>query len=326
MDKDYYISLIYKSLDGQISASEKGELKKWLSLSTDNQLIEKNIKKVWELGGNFQSEVDLDMDTEFDLLKKKMGSEPKVVQMKPQRRWLSIAASFLVLIAAGFLFNQYFNQTTAENWILVEASEQKEIQLSDDSKVWLNKGAILEYTAEFGEKRLVKLTGEGFFEVTKNKEKPFVVETQNLEVTVLGTSFNVRDEVDEISVLVRTGKVNMRPKNKKEGIDLTKNQKGIFDKKAKELNRISESKANDDSWNSGRLVFDNQTFLEISKGLEKHYEQTISIENEAMKTCKHTISFTNKSFEEVVETLKIVFEFEIEKTENRVVLKNGVCP
>mgnify|MGYP003880944135 CR=1 FL=1 len=222
--------------------------------------------------------------------------------------------------------NQYFNQSTAENWILVEASERKEVQLSDDSKVWLNKGATLEYTVEFGDKRLVKLTGEGFFDVTKNKEKPFVVETPNLEVTVLGTSFNVHDKSDEISVLVRTGKVNMRPKGFDNGIDLVKNQKGIFKKESDDLDRISDVKSNDDAWKSGRLEFDNQTVLNISKALSEHYEQTISIENEAIKSCKHTITFNQKSFDEVIEMLKITFEFEVEKSANGVILKNGICP
>ena len=324
MNQDYYISLIYQSLNGDLSASEKKELEQWKAESTDNQLIAKSVQQAWEMGGNFQSEVAVDLDHEFELLNRRKNKAPKVVQMKPRRAYFRYAAVGLILVAAAFVFNNFFNQQPT--WELVEATKEEKIELIDGSTVWLKEGSTFEYTAEFGKERRVKLAGEGFFEVAKNPNKRFIVETPTVEVTVLGTSFNVAENAEEVAVFVRTGKVNMCPKGVKNGVDLKPMEKGIYNLANQKLTRLVDAKSNDDAWQSKRLVYDNDRLVDIVKGLGHYYKKELIIDNEAMKTCEFTFVFDDKTFAEVLKTLEQVLGFQTAEEGDFISLLGGFCP
>lgn len=326
MDKDLYITLLYKSLEGTISASEQQSLESWKAQSTDNQTIAKEIEKAWRLSENFTTTVNADLDKDFANLQQKLNKTTKVVQMKPKRLYLKYAVAAVAAVLIAFFVNYFFNQTP-QNWLAVQATtEVEKIELADGSIVWLNQGAKLEYTSEFGRQRLVKLEGEGFFEVTKNPSKPFLVQTPTLEVKVLGTSFNVQESQEEASVFVRSGAVNVRPLSLKKGVDLEPLDKLIFNKATKKLTKMIDSKSNDDVWQSGRLVYENDRLKDIVNGLQNHYGKEFVVDDDTILKCRFTFTFDNKSLQEVLQTLSKVAGFATDERSDYVVLENGVCP
>ena len=94
--------------------------------------------------------------------------------------------------------------------ITVPAGQRINITLADGTNVWLNARTTIQYPITFNEKeRLVKLDGEAYFDVTKDKSKPFIVQTNNYNVEVLGTKFDV-DSYSETEIFETTGKTACR--------------------------------------------------------------------------------------------------------------------
>jgi transmembrane sensor len=121
-----------------------------------------------------------------------------------KRKWFWIAGAAAAAITAVLSFT-FFSTTKvvkptrqAENTVSTKAGSKSKIQLPDGTQVWLNADSKLEYNENFNVKlREVKLSGEAFFDVVKNKDKPFVIHTSQMDVKVLGTAFNVRSYPDE---------------------------------------------------------------------------------------------------------------------------------
>ena len=156
---------------------------------------------------------------------------------------------------------------------------RSDILLSDGTKVWLNAGSKLVFPQKFtGKYRKVFHKGEAYFDVAKNKDFPFVVSSDNLNVTVLGTQFNVRnsDSDDELEVVLVEGSVSLKENgtmnflNKE--IKLKPFQKAIYNKSDK--NTIVSSDIDVSyyiSWKDGLLEFNRESILNVFKKLSLFY-------------------------------------------------------
>lgn len=173
---------------------------------------------------------------------------------------------------------------TAVNQIVVPFGHRHSIALSDGTKVQLNSGSQLIFPAEFkGKTREVFLKGEGFFEVAKNKEKPFIVKTEFLDLRVLGTSFNVSSYPDEqtVTTVLVEGKVAVHENGKLFGgkkIELNPGQGCFYNVN----NSNSQVKAVDVidfvSWKDGLFRFKDQPLADVIGRVKKYYNKNILIE------------------------------------------------
>ena len=163
--------------------------------------------------------------------------------------------------------------------VIIPFGKRSNIQLSDGTKVWMNAGSKLVFPQKFaGKKRKVFLTGEAYFEVAKDKTRPFVVSTDNMSVTVLGTKFNLRDNAsdDELEVVLVEGEVSLKENSvlnmlEKE-IKLKPNQRAVYNK----LERGTLVESNVDveyytSWREGVLMFERESILNVFKRLSRYY-------------------------------------------------------
>lgn len=163
------------------------------------------------------------------------------------------------------------------------------ITLSDGTGVNLNAGTSLRYPVKFikGEQRQVFLTGEAFFDVAKDKEHPFIVNAEQLNVQVLGTAFNVsaypEDKITDV-VLVE-GKVSLYPEEQtmQEGATIKPGEKGTLDKNSDKISTEFVDVSIYTSWINGDLVFRDMTFESIIKKLERHFNMKIILTNEKLK-------------------------------------------
>lgn len=196
--------------------------------------------------------------------------------------WRNAAAVVLFIMMLTASIGLYWGYYKAQTMIVVNtnANTTKKILLPDGSKVWLNHSSSLRYPQKFNDsKRYVRLDGEAFFEVKKNKETPFVVENKALQVTVLGTVFNFNNNVikkySEVSLL--EGKVEVKSNCSDGQIVLTPGQKATLDYTT---GQITISNINDDSdavWHTHFITFSNATIAEIVQRLEKLYGVKIQI-------------------------------------------------
>ena len=223
------------------------------------------------------------------------------------------------------------NTTVVYNTIVVPYGKRSIVELSDGSIVWLNSGSKLVYPATFrGKKREVYLEGEGIFEVTHDKNHPFIVVAENHEIEVLGTVFNVSNYPDEgvINTSLKSGSVQI---NYKADSFLKMNESlliepGTLASYDKGKNQIRVKKINVDnyfSWREGVFIFKSDPMKYIMKRLSRYYNIDIVIKNEAL--ANQTFSGyldLKENMEEVVKTIKETsdFEYSYEIKNNRIII------
>lgn len=211
------------------------------------------------------------------------------------------------------------------NQIVVPFGRRHKVILSDGTVVQLNSGSKLVFPANFtGSTRKVYLLGEGFFEVAKNNEKPFIVNTDFIDIKVTGTVFNVTAYADEpeISAVLVEGSVEVSQKNKifgNTGFDLSPGQ-GCFYSVNTEQAKVSEvDVANYIGWKDGWFQFKDQPLLNIVRRIGKYYNRNIQIEGEELaKTLISGKLVLSDRFEDtldnLIKTLDGTFEINNQET------------
>jgi transmembrane sensor len=166
--------------------------------------------------------------------------------------------------------------TILYNTLTIPAGGQYQVVLPDGTGVWLNSSSALSYPTEFsGNERRVKLTGEAYFEVAKNKDKPFYVEMNNVQVKVLGTHFNISAYADDndLTTTLLEGSVQI---SKNGGLALLKpGQQAVIGSNA---NAITVSKANIKeamAWKNGYFMFNDDNIVDIMKRVSRWYDVDI---------------------------------------------------
>jgi transmembrane sensor len=166
--------------------------------------------------------------------------------------------------------------------VIIPYGKRTQVTLPDGSRIWLNSGSQLSYPPGFsGKSREVYLSGEAFFDVAKNAEKPFYVITKDIKIRVLGTRFNVFAYEDEESVqaVLLEGKVTIgkntvlaRTEEMEPGERSVYNKfEGTFTKGKADVSYFT-------SWLYGYLIFENEPTPEIFRKLERYYNQPIIVE------------------------------------------------
>ena len=166
------------------------------------------------------------------------------------------------------------------------------LQLADGTKVWLNSETVLRYPIQFaGNERRVELTGEAFFEVARNEKIPFIVDSNDQSVKVLGTEFNISSykENPVVYTTLVKGSVEVNAKNNPEIKQrLLPNEQSLIDKIGGEITKRHVDPYQYVAWKEGRFVFDDQTLGEIMKVLSKWYNIEVVFEHEALKNIRFT--------------------------------------
>ena len=229
--------IINRYLTGQCSEEELIEVNAWMKESEENARQLFRMEEIYHLG-KFDQYADGQrmLRAEKRLYKKldeEKGKQYKILRM---HRWMKYAAVIAIIFSiSGGIGYWFYHNGTDQQMMVAVANEGivKEVVLPDGTKVWLNNSATLKYPREFSEKeRNVHLEGEAYFEVTKNRHKPFTVQSDAMRVRVLGTTFNFkcdkRCRVAEATLI--EGEIEVKG-NKEEGqIILTPGQRAELNK------------------------------------------------------------------------------------------------
>ena len=222
---------------------------------------------------------------------------------------IAIAASFLLLLGIGSTL--YWKNEQSEQYMYVVASGVRCIEsvlLPDGTKVRVGPNSRLTYPSDFkGETRDVKLIGQAFFNVAKDKEKPFTVHTDNMDVTALGTSFEVfnYDYENKIETILLEGKVkvglgNPDSKQRKE-VMLTPDEMLIYDKEANTVRVKNVNAESYSGWkNQGILSFENARLSTIISRLEPWYGRKIKCPEEIAEEYRFTFKVRDESLERIL--------------------------
>lgn len=229
---------------------------------------------------------------------------------------VAVAAGLILLFGFGWMFHSY--QRPARTLAVLTDAETTCFQLPDGSTVTLNRHSKLSYPETFGKERIVKLDGEAYFEVSKNPDKPFRVQTKEVTVSVLGTHFNVNaysaDSLIETTLLEGSVAVSANTDGKE--VILKPYETAVYRKTSGTLATQADANAeNEISWRNGILSFDDASMGEIARQLSHHFNVTIHVEGEQLRNYRLNARFKqDETLEEILDMLAPIGGFIYKKT------------
>ncbi len=292
--------------------------------ATDNELAQ---IRQWVNAGKANRETFYHERALFDALQlntfqKENHARKQSVSLR--KRIGSTAAAVIVLF---ILYNiQVFTDKniqaeTALNTIKVSAGQRVEVTLSDGTHVWLNARSEFSYPVSFnGDKREVLLKGEAFFEVAKNRDKKFIVNTGRCEVEVLGTQFNVEAyNENEFSTALIQGSVKVTDKSQpNESVVLEPNNSVSLNNGKLTVTPITDF--NPYSWKEGLITFKDIHFKDLMKKLEKNFGIRIMIDNHTLDNYACSGKFRiSDGIEQVLRALQQDAHFTFERESGTVI-------
>jgi ferric-dicitrate binding protein FerR (iron transport regulator) len=324
-----FIVLLNKRFSGEINATESAALDAWISQSAANAELATQYQRIWDNSPETQQQFSLDLEQEFQQLQARIKNTEKLpTPVIPIGRWMVRAAAAVAFVLASVWgYQQIVPEVPATVVEVATDATKRQITLSDGTTVWLRQNAKLEFPKTFGKKqRLVKLTGEAYFEVAHQDGRPFRVELpESGLVEVLGTRFNVRTGA-QTSVLVREGRVRFAPIGKGKDVLLTAGDKAVFHAQNAEIRLSKVATFNELAWQTGGLEFVRTPLKTVIADLEAHYAVKIELRNQALQQCYHTAPLTNQSIDQVLQSLALTYHFKLTNpAPGHFILSKGNC-
>ena len=253
-----------------------------------------------------------------------------------RRATAAIACSLIVITILGYFgYHRYKNDKEELITKTAANGERSIVTLTDGTKVYLNSGSAITFPKVFNNSlREVALTGEAFFEVTKNAQQPFIVRTGDLVTRVLGTSFNIQAfESDDISVTVATGRVQVSQESALAGssqqrspqtILLDPSQRVSYHNHRFTLSYVDIDKAI--AWKDNTIRFDETPLSAVARTLERWYDVNITFDNNDIVNCRINGQFKGQQLHEVLRSIRYMYNIDYEIINpNKIILYGKGC-
>jgi transmembrane sensor len=322
MDKNELQALAQKYLEGTATPEEKQLLNDWYD--ADNS----DVSEIVDLQTD-ETEADVKHRL-YNNLRQQLFEPQKPRQSVVKRLVIWAGSAAAVLALTFFAWQWYANnkiQPVPDKQI-VSAPYNRVIHLMlpDSSRVWLNAGSVFRYPKKFiGKTRTVELLeGRAFFDVKHQTQHPFIVKTKNLNITVLGTSFDVRSYQKEGTTQVRvvTGKVGITMPNgiHKQAIMLLPTQQIILSNQTSQLVTGIAQETKVSEWTKNNFVFHQEKLADVFKLLEKEYHTQINVANKELLNERITIDLNNQHLDTILETLSFTKHFKYQMANDSTVI------
>jgi len=308
--------------------TENDALSRWENASAKNATFLKVLQEFWDSPGEEKSSDELCVARDR-ILTRIQSSEIKAGR-KSLIFYLTRFAAILLFalcIAALSVYLASESNFHKSNWIKVstEAGQQSKVTLPDGSSVWLNAGSVIQYLPGW-KKRIVSLTGEAYFEVCHLPNLPFVVETDDAKIKVVGTKFNVShypgSNITEASLL--SGKIVMSLNKGGNVIDMVPGEKVTYNALNQKVVKIKAKVQNDILWRQGILVFENVSFNDLILKLGRYYAIKFQYDKDAFQDIHYTGTINNLNISKVLDflSLTIPINYEINNKDVKLNLRN----
>ncbi len=288
-------SLLMKCLTEECSDAEESELNLWRDMNAENDALYFEVNSMLKDVNSTMKRSDINSEMAWDKVKSmihKTGTDAQsevyaVGRMNREQKKLNtmwrVAASVVLILSVGLGYILWQGRAPHINTLVAKGSEVKNITLTDGTTVAVNGGSTLKYPTQFGGKvRGVSLTGEAFFNVAPEKQHPFIIDVDGMEVRVLGTSFNIKadDGSSEAIVTVESGVVQVTAGEKT--VLIRKGESALFNRENDVLTRYSSRDVNFKAWNTKKIKFVNTPLTEAISTIEDVYKVNIEIINNSL--------------------------------------------
>lgn len=318
--------LIYRYKNGSISTKDEEKLLEWVKSSDENRTYFKTYSQFISKLENQRLAFDGKAAFNKFIAPDKVLAKKRVLSLSP---FMRIAAMLVLVLGIAFTISKVVPFNKTPKLVLLEADAIQEQVLPDNSVVTLRTGGALAYPKTFkGNVREVKLEGDAFFDVEKNKEKPFIVNIGEIVIEVLGTSFDVSEDKQHqlVTITVETGKVKVR-------CDVLNYEKILFPKEQCQIHLgdkalVEETKVVNDNhlgWLTGILDFKETSLEEVVSVLNKVYDKEIIIGTDSIKNCKLTTKINKYPQPDVMKMLEQTLNLQVVEDDKAYILIGEAC-
>lgn len=333
------LSLLQKYIRNECSREELQTLFQWLKSSDDYSGFDQVIRPFWD---SIDQNMRVPEKEHEDKLRKEVFSllseikqkneetnNPGVISKNRLSGFYRIVAILILVLSAtiGVLtFYSSHPETISFQEQVSAKGEKKIVRLADGTKVILNSDTKLRIPSDFnGESRTVEMEGEGFFDVTSNPDKPFIIKSGGTQVKVLGTSFDFKSykEDDYIKLTVSTGKVRINVDDQDLQLSVSPNEHLSINKRDGDVNKESIDENNYIKWIQGSLYFKREPIREVLNTINRTYNRNVVLQ---CSDCDFRITGThdNQNFEAVIDAICFTTGLKVRQEGNMILLYNNL--
>jgi ferric-dicitrate binding protein FerR (iron transport regulator) len=313
-EKEYIESLIARYLNGICLPEEQQKLKLWIEKSPENRTEYLTIKDIWD---SSRSQADRTED-QLVLFYKNQLEKSKKARILWIRYSLAVAAILAVGLVISLLIpREKYSRHPNLQVFSVPLGSRSKVLLADGSIVNLNSGSELKYSSDFSDNnRVVSLTGEAFFQVKSDSVHPFIVSTNNFDVKVTGTKFNVctYDENSYSSATLAEGKIELMVDGSDQNFVIKPGEKFMLERKTRKYTLESADIESEIAWKDGEFIFRNIPFPELVKRLERWYDVKLIYSDKRLQSYAYTGRFKNQeTIWQVLDALRLTSPIDYRK-------------
>jgi ferric-dicitrate binding protein FerR (iron transport regulator) len=322
-------NLINKYRNDELIEEELSELKKNVDAMTDEE-IGRHLHAHWMAD-------DMDIASVDDGVINKLKNNIDTIIGKRRRRlrlltrWSQIAASVLLpisIVLAIYFYRENHLILSEKMFVTTGKTERSSVTLPDGTRVYLNVESSLEYCpGSYNKKeRTVNFSGEGYFQVHRDKKIPFFINAEGLRVKVLGTVFNlsVREKNATAELALEEGSVSLLSNKNNQNVVLLKNQKAILNQLTGNITVLTDENISDISaWRRGNMVFRNTELLRVIRSIEENYNMTIRTDCQDCLSDRFTGTLPVNDLNEVLEIIEHSYHIKAVINGREIVMKSN---
>ncbi|SDC21021.1 FecR family protein [Williamwhitmania taraxaci] len=333
-DNNKQVETIARFLAGEMGEAERASFLENADRLPSNRILIDKMKRDWDLIERYTKNNKVDTGKAWDKLHDRFQEEKLIPASKNvfllQRRVMPVwqwAAVFVGIIGLGLTTYYVANQKPSTSFITLTTTSDPSalIQtLKDGSVVYLAHNTSFSYPEQFSrDERKVELTGEAYFDIARNPDKPFVIETSSATVEVLGTAFNVKSNKNSsFELIVERGQVRVTPKSgSMESFIINAGEK-----LTSTANHFYKEKNTDNSylaWKTKRMRFKDETLENIVKVINSNYHSSIMIESDAVAARRLTVTFNDSSIETMTEVICVTLNLKSDSASGSTILREA---
>lgn len=318
--------LINAYLDDTATPAQRQAVEAWYDASDENRRRLEEYYFIHSMSDCLRTARRVDVERSLHALHERRRR--RTFRLRPLVRRIAAAAAVLAVLGGGYLAaDRAVERFSPAFTVNTDVGERTQVTLPDGTKVWLNSCTRLTYSSPLmGGERRVELQGEAYFEVTKSRPRSFVVRSEGLRTEVLGTRFNIRANADDptVTAILLEGSIEASSVHDGARLRLAPGEEVTLDRGSGRMTlRRVEDDRRDVDWLNNNLRFRQQTLREIVRELERHYNVSIRIEDDALAEKRFSGEFDAAgNIREILSVLQMAGRFAYRTDGSQIVLSS----
>jgi ferric-dicitrate binding protein FerR (iron transport regulator) len=315
--------MLVKFLLNEATEPEREAVSLWLEADVQNRLYFQEFERIWKESRTLTAQSTVDVNAAWNRFRSRVqvNSRRNDARVRRMKWYRPVAAAAILLIALAGGWWWLNRDTTVRALAFQTLTKPMSDTLPDGSVVSLNSRSTLHYPSRFEKKqRKVKLKGEGFFAVKPDQKRPFQIETGDVVITVLGTSFNVKESSGAVEVVVETGRVMVEKDGRQ--VILNAGERIVVDSSADWNQQKDEQKDKlYQYYRTNSFVCDGTPLWRLAQVLEEAYAVRIEFARSSIRELRWDVTIENESLDQVLKLIQDTFDIKVRREGDRVIFE-----